>query len=200
VEVVSALVSIGTALTSPEYKCWIENTANGTKLSNEVTVIGKIDNEPPYITYVTVPDGATRDKHSTAIEFTIRDDDSGLWIWLDGMQTSPKCYVEFNVYNYHNVAVPYTMGGARETGWVRKNLNISSADAKGKTFKFNFTNINTIGPANAKLDIVLYDKAGNEYKQRLTSQPTIPGELAHEAESKPNSGDYVKRRIYITNK
>lgn len=39
----------------------------------------KIDSTPPYIADVSVPQGATRNTHSTAIQFNIKDDRSGLY-------------------------------------------------------------------------------------------------------------------------
>lgn len=39
----------------------------------------KIDRTPPYIADVSVPQGATRNTHSTAVEFNIKDDKSGLY-------------------------------------------------------------------------------------------------------------------------
>ena len=174
-EVVSALVSIGTALTSPEYKCWIENTTNGTKLSNEVTVIGKIDNTPPYITNVQFPSGYTRDTHSTAIQFTVKDDHSGLGVShyepgfsIGGGSLTIPCI--FKV----------TPKFVRANGsFIRSDIPISRSYEKGKKeceVLYHTKEIYSIGPARIELEIYLKDEAGNSTTQTIYSEPTLINE------------------------
>ena len=179
---VSALVFIGTALTSPEYKCWIENTANGTKLSNEVTVIGKIDNTPPYITNVQFPSGYTRDTHSTAIQFTIKDDDSG----LDGS-------IKQGVDSLGHPVIGSTYGMC-EYKWEidrvipgvfhpKQSVIISPANgAKSFVVTKNWDDIFYLEATRLKLQVQLTDMAGNRTTQTIYSEPTLLDETKYHRE------------------
>ena len=64
--------SMGTNITT------IDPSEEQLTMEKTKKVVTKIDNTPPYITDIKVPSGFARNTHSTAIQFTIKDDESGL--------------------------------------------------------------------------------------------------------------------------
>lgn len=124
-----------------------------------------LDTTPPYITDVKFPNGYARNTHSTAVQFTINDDKSGLQ--ADGLNWVGQI-VEFDLTwkdssltgNWYN---PYTLDIGEEG--VKQSTQVVSSDT---LYKLSATKL--------RIRITLRDVLGNERKEIIESEPTIPYE------------------------
>ena len=123
-----------------------------------------LDTTPPYITDVKFPSGYARNTHSTAVQFTINDDKSGLQEdglnWVGQIVEFDLSWQDSSLHDWYN---PYTLDIGEEG--VKQSTKVVSSDT---LYKLSATKL--------RIRITLRDVLGNERKEIIESEPTIPYE------------------------
>jgi len=176
--------SMGTNITT------IDPSEEQLTMEKTKKVVTKIDNTPPYITDIKVPSGFARNTHSTAIQFTIKDDESGLDgsvipvvdSWGQPQRGTPKCKFE------------WIIDREKEDGYLYATTEESIKPANGaKSFLVTkeWTDLFFLDATRIKLEVKLTDMAGNKSTTTIYSEPTKPNEtfLVNAA-----NGDYIGDR------
>lgn len=132
----------------------------------------KIDSIAPYVTDIKFPEGATRDTHSTAIQFTIKDDGSGLsdGYWTNTSSTeitvgklTPKC--KYDAY--------IEQQGIDDLAPVDSQKFTLTDGTKENTIVLSWNNIYLLTEAKLRVEITLTDLTGNRSTTTVYTEPTL---------------------------